>query len=283
MGTHPAISTIGERRKFYTQAISAAKNESNPLRCSCGKPFLDCDHWTKIKTKLGQQFDLDGFETNPTEFQLIKNKQLNQVVKKAIRFAVTKKVSPAFWPRSKKLKEQCFFNQKLVETILAIDHKSIFLDSSKVIDHVIYLSQIKNIDLKVIWLARDPRAQVFSALKYNAWSVEEAAKNWKTEMAINEKILRAMNITYQPLKYESLCRDPKKEMTQVLEFTGLDPAGFSLDFRQGTQHIMGNAKMRLGSDEKIKERKDWKEHFSPSQIKKIEELTVDYRHYYAPD
>ena len=213
----------------------------------------------------------------------MKNKKLNHLVKKTIRFAATKKVNPAFWPKAKQLKAHCLFNKELVETILKIDKKSVFLDSSKVIDHVIYLSQIKDIELKVIWLSRDPRAQVCSALKYNDWTIEQAAKNWAVEMAANEKVLQAIDVAYRPLQYEALCRNPEKEMTAVLAFAGLDPTGFSLDFRQRTQPIMGNSTMRLGTDEKIQERKDWKEKLSPTQVKTIEELTVDYRHYYAKD
>ncbi|MEM9822289.1 MAG: sulfotransferase, partial [Bacteroidota bacterium] len=185
------------------------------------------------------------------------------------------------WPFSKKIKAHCHFNELLVRQILKIEQKSVFLDSSKVIDHALLLSLIDSFDFYIIWLSRDPRAQSHSALKYNPWSIEEAARRWKKEMAVNEKILKKANIKYLPLQYEALCKNPKKEMTRLLQFVGLDANLFSLDFREKEQHIMGNASMRLGKDRKIVERKDWMEKLSQDQIKTIETITADYRHYYA--
>ena len=63
--------------------------------------------------------------------------------------------------------------------MLDLEDKKVFVDSSKIIDQAWYLSEIEAFDFYVVWLVRDPRAQVSSALKYNAWDVAEATRRWK--------------------------------------------------------------------------------------------------------
>ena len=281
LGTHPDISTIGERRKFFNKSIQP-KGEIE-LHCSCGQLFKDCHHWNTIKTSLLQKTNPDDLTTNATEFQLVQNKRLNYLVTKAVRFCMLNKVPRNLWPYSKKITQLCHFNKILVQETLKLDGKSVFLDSSKGIDQAIFLSLIPEFDFYIIWLSRDPRAQVHSARKYNDWTIEEAAINWKREMADNEKVLHKMNIPFWPLQYEALCRNPKEAIKEILRFTGLDASEVSLNFRQQTQHIMGNYNMRMGSENKIVERKDWMKKLSKEQISVIEKLTIDFKKYYAPD
>lgn len=180
------------------------------------------------------------------------------------------------------LRYQARFNTCLIRAVLELENSRVFLDSSKSISHALFLSRIPEHDLRIIWLSRDPRAQVSSALKYNDWSVEEATRRWKAEMKANERALQKMQIPYISLNYESLCRQPEAEMSRLLRFAGLDPALFTLDFRSETQHIMGNYSMRLGKDTRIEERLDWLERLSPQQLRQIEEMTADFRQYYSP-
>jgi len=66
----------------------------------------------------------------------------------------------------------------IIQEILDLDQTKAFLDTSKIINHALFLSMVKAFDFYVIWLVRDPRAQVNSAIKYNDWSVE---KNYRAE------------------------------------------------------------------------------------------------------
>ena len=279
LGTHPDIATIGERRKFYNKSIKPRTKDNQ--RCSCGKSFTECEHWNAIKQRVLEKVDVKDLQTNATEFRIYNNRYLNRLASGWLRRSILKKQSPALQPFARQLKRLYHFNKVLVQEILDLEGKRVFLDSSKTIDHALYLSQIPEFDLYIIWLARDPRAQVNSALKYNDWSIEQATSRWKKEMARNEKILRKMNARYTVLRYESLCKDPAKEMVRLLEFTGLDPSKFSLDFRSKEQHIMGNYAMRLGKDTRIVERKDWQEKLSSRQIDIIEQMTRNYREYYS--
>ncbi|MBL4708729.1 MAG: sulfotransferase, partial [Flavobacteriales bacterium] len=248
LGTHPDIATIGERRKFYTHSFE--QNQEYDQTCSCGKLFKECEHWNAIKQRVLEKVDIDKYKTNPTEFKLFANKHLHKLAFELMKFCALNQLPNPFTAKIKRLNK---FNQILVEEIMKLSDGKLFLDSSKSLDQCFFLSQMKEIDLHVVWLTRDPRAQVNSAMKYNKWSVEEASNRWKSEMTENGKLLKKMKVNYTKLNYELLCRRPEAEMGRLLESIGIDTSSFSLNFREKTQHIMGNFNMRLGSETKIEE------------------------------
>jgi LPS sulfotransferase NodH len=279
LATHPEISTIGERRKFYNKSIRPTGNTG--MQCSCGKLFQECDFWTDIKKRVLDKVDENQLSINPTEFQLFENKYLNRIGHELLQAKLLHKLPLPGGLLSKKMKNLGQFNQILVEAILEKEGTQVFLDSSKSIEQALYLSLIPEFDMRIIWLSRDPRAQVSSALKYNQWTVPEATKRWMQEMDKNQRVLQKMGVKFMTMRYESLCQRPEAEMKNLFDFIELDATRFSLDFRAQTQHIMGNYSMRLGKDKKIVERKDWLERLSPEQIRQIEDMTADYTHYYT--
>ena len=279
IATHPEVSTIGERRKFFIKSFKP--NHKGSQNCSCGKLFKDCDYWNALKQKLQVEYPPKTLTTNVTEFQLSTNKMVDRLAIEISKFCLLRKIPRTFWPLGKRIQLSCDFNLSLVKTVLQMDGTSVFLDSSKSIQHALFLSLIPHFDFYVIWLVRDPRAQVNSALKYNPWTVETAAKNWVSEVKMNQKILQKWKPNYLELRYEQLCKAPEKEMKNILRFVGLNENQFSLNFRDQSHHIMGNQSMRLGKDMKIVERKDWKSKLSKAQIEIIETLTKNYQQYYS--
>ena len=100
-------------------------------------------------------------------------------------------------------------------------------------------------------------------------------------MKNNQRILDKIKVPYTRLRYEDLCRAPEEEMKKLHAFLGLDPSGFSLNFRGFRQHIMGNTPMRLGDTSKIEERKEWLQMLRPDQIQTIEKQTLAYKEFYS--
>ena len=186
LGTHPDITTIGERRKFSTFSFPKPGQQIQP--CSCGKPFNECDHWTAIKERVSKRVDVSAYSTNATEFHLFENKYVNRL---AVNAAMPSLLAGAGGkPFRGSVNRLLEFNRVLVEEALALDGGKAFLDSSKGIEHTTFLSQIPEFDFKIIWLTRDPRAQANSAMKYNPWNAEQAANEWKKEMVANQSVLR---------------------------------------------------------------------------------------------
>ena len=282
LATHPDVSTIGERRKFYNKSLRSKEFAHHKAQhCSCGELFETCPYFNAIKERVLARTDPAILSNNTTEFHIFKNKYLNRIAYEIIQLAALNRPESQHLPFQNKINKLSHFNQTLVEEILDLDQSKIFLDTSKIINHVLFLSMVKAFDLQVIWLIRDPRAQVNSAIKYNNWSVEQATNAWKKEMIHNEKMLEKKNINFIKVRYENLCRDTTGELQKIGDFTGLDANRFSLDFRQPAQHIIGNSRMRRGSDQKITERKEWQEQLSKTQIATIENLTGAYRELYS--
>ena len=275
------ISTIGERRKFYNKSIKSKEFSHHRTKiCSCGETFDNCTYLNTIKDNVLQQIDKKTLNTNTTEFNIFNQKKLNKIALKLIEFCQLKHLP--FLPFSKKIKDLKNFNRILVKEILKMDQNHVFLDSSKSAKHLLFLSMIEEFDLNVIWLVRDPRAQVNSAIKYNtAWSIKMATEYWTQEMVDNKKLLKGLGIKYTQLKYEDLCQSPKKEIKNILDFSDIHSEEVNLDFRNQEHHIIGNGKMRLGNDKDITQRNEWKQELTSQQIQEIENLTTNYQNFYS--
>ncbi|RME93223.1 MAG: sulfotransferase [Bacteroidetes bacterium] len=270
LANHPQIATIGERRKFYAKAIQGDQKAGS--WCSCGAPFVSCPYWTKIRMALEKQLSPAQLAYNFCEFLPFRYRVLNKVWE---RIGI-----PALLPR--RFAQMYYANELLVREILAQSKADTFLDSSKTYKQLPHLAQIDAFDLKIIWLTRDPRAQVSSAMKYNAWTVATATGHWIREIKAYQALLGEQQLPYLAVRYEELCRKPLHVLQEILRFAGLDTTTpISLDFCKNEQHIMGNGAMRLGKDSEIEERMDWQTRLTPVQIEEIEALTRDYQQYYT--
>lgn len=279
LATNHCVATIGERRKFFTKAFLG--ESENPQICSCRKKFEECPFWKELKSRLSKKQDESKESPNPTEFKFVKNRFLDEIIRKLYLFFTVNKINTRFLPYSNRMQKMLDFNEQLVTEVLGIENKTVFLDSSKSIKQLIFLSRIKSFDYRIVFLTRDPRAQVYSYLKYNNATISQAAKGWVEELETNLAVLKKTNLPYLKISYEALCKDPSKEMKRILTFSELDTTDFSLQFRDYSQHIMGNGKMRLGKDEKIDERLEWQTNFDKEQIKEIEKITEAHQGYYG--
>lgn len=276
LATQPGISTMGERRKFYNKLMKSKSFRSHRAKiCSCNETFENCPYLNTLKNRVLSQFNENKITSNTTEFDISSNKYIKRIGIEINQFFLLNQLPLWLNPFAGKLKSLLEFNRILVHEMLEMDKSTVFLDSSKAIKHVMYLSQIQEFDLSVVWLTRDPRAQVNSALKYNkSWDTTFAAKHWKQEMIENEKILNRLNIKHIKLPYENLCQSPKKEIRKILDFAGVTTGEIDLGFRKKEQHIIGNGNMRLGKEDKIVERKEWETELTAKQIEIIEKWTA---------
>lgn len=278
LASHPGISTIGERRKFYNNSL---KSDSKALTCSCGLPFDKCEHWTEIRsTFLGKTEEQNlNLSKNFTEIHLFENRWFRKLASKLFLEVASRKLLFLF-PFKKRLKQALRLNHALISSILEVDGKKVFLDSSKTMGQLLFLSQIESLEIRVIWLTRDPRAQVSSHLKYNNHSIHKATNFWIKSMRLNERVLRNLKISHTKLRYEDLCSNPELALQNLFDFLEM-PSNYSLEFREKKQHIMGNYSMRLGTDNKIEERNDWKSRLNKSDIELIEKMTDEYSDLYS--
>ena len=144
LGTHPDIATIGERRKFYVNSWKTDEHPDQRL-CSCGTPFYQCSHWNEIKSSVYERLKGTKLSSNATEFKIFNHKLFNQIASEMVKYSLIRGLKWSKLPFKKRLEELLHFNQVLVEEILRIQQKPIFLDSSKTIDHILYLLSLIHI------------------------------------------------------------------------------------------------------------------------------------------
>ncbi len=188
LGAHPDISTIGERKKFYIKSLRPSGK--GRLDCSCGKLYSECEYWSEIRDEIIAQVPAKDLATDVTQFMFYQNKLTNRLSRKITQHFIAANRSIRFTPFAGRVEKTCHINKLLIEKSLEMDGNTVFVDSSKPIEHALYLSLIKDFDFYVIYMVRDPRAQSASAIKYNKWSIEQAAQTWLSE---HQKIRKILN------------------------------------------------------------------------------------------
>lgn len=274
LGAHPDISTIGERKKFYIKSLRPSGG--GWFDCSCGKLYSECEYWTAIRTGLMEQIPNNHLRTDVTQFRFYKNDLLNKVARRITKNLITNNRSVGFTPFARRLGEMCDVNKIIIQQVFQLDDNEVFVDSSKPIEHALYLSLIQDFDFYVIYMIRDPRGQVASAMKYNKWSTEKAASEWLNEHTNIRKVFDSWQVKKYEMTYGDFCRKPMLHLRAILDFAGIDINGASLDFRNTPKHFSGNKPMLNAKTTEITERKEWKERLSAEQITTIERIAGDF-------
>jgi hypothetical protein len=175
------------------------------------------------------------------------------------------------WPgQTHQLKKIGARNQALVESILYLTGKSVFLDASKDHMRIKYLRRFTDLDISVIHLVRDPRGVVNSFLNHKKWmDTRTAARRWANFNRNMERQLRALHMDRQiRIRYEDLCCDVSGTLECLGRFCGVQPGQFLDDYRSVAHHIIGN-RMRLRNSSKVELDERWKNALSITQLEEI--------------
>lgn len=279
LNTHPQIISIGEMN-----GLIPAEDPDEYL-CSCGKKIKTCDFWQSVTTVMNKK----GFEFNVADFDmqfLIGNNRFIQRLRTGsfrnntldtIRDTVFQA-----WPAERhQIKKLVARNQALVEAVLEVSGKDVFVDTSKDRLRLKALTKYSTLDVRVIHLVRDVRGVVASWIKRNRQNVPAAAQQWVKWHRRLELSLQAWPAEKQILiRYEDLCADTEKTLQQLYNFCGVDPEIGVTDFRTASHHIVGN-QMRLTNTSEIKLDEKWRTSLTAKQIEVINQVAGDFNKRYG--
>jgi hypothetical protein len=282
LSTHPEIATIGE----MTGVI--ASEDMDEYRCSCGNIISACSFWRTIAAKMagkGFEFEVANFDTR---YELgthpwvrrLRTGSLRSNQLEAVRGSVFQ-----LWPgQSDQLRGIGARNQALVESVLEVTGKTVFLDASKHHMQIRYHLKYTDLDLKVIHMVRDVRGVVNSALKYNTkLPARTAAQRWvKGNMNIERQLRALPEDRFLRIRYEDLCREIPQTLERLHCFCGVEPGLFAEDFRSSPHHIVGN-KMRLSDSSEIKLDERWKMTLTAQQLSEVSEVAETLQGVYGYD
>jgi hypothetical protein len=167
-------------------------------------------------------------------------------------------------------------NEAFVETILEATGKQVFVDTSKSLYRLRYLSRFSALDVRVVHLVRDVRGTVASMLRRNRHnSARQAARSW---VRANSNIIRFTRVIPECKKmtliYEDFCQDPGATLDELCRFIGVDSSADLLDLQAIPEyHIIGNS-LREHTIPRIELDERWKRELDPEQLEEIAKINT---------
>jgi hypothetical protein len=254
--------SVGELAMLKGHIVKEGPGEIWNWNCSCGKPVLQCEFWSKV---LAGIYD-ENFETK-ISWPYKSSKALSASLMPALlkntffKFIHTKKNQQTI--------EQ--LNQVYI-AISNISAKKFIVDSSKDPMQALAVNECKNVEAKFIWLSRDLRAITFSKLK-----------RWKVNKRSNKKPLETLTYSFYYKKvcaatlqcinknnsikidYEALAANPQKELDKICDKFGIEKYAAPEYMELSNDHTIAGTPGRF-ERKKIAADNSWKEFFKQNTL-----------------
>jgi len=245
LGNNKEMLNIGEMHQFF-------EHLDENKECSCGVQIIECEFWNnKIPNNLIQSST--------------KNRVLSE--KFESHSSIVKHILRLF--SKKEMEQYTEIHQQLLNTIQLDSEKSILLDSSKYIGRAMALNNLKQFDLKVIFVVRDVRG-VINSFSKNVQTSKKPLSTILYYLIVNsvaefvaKNLLRKKVVK---IRYEDLINNPLKVFSRLEIFLKLDLTDVKNKIidKQAFQvgHIVGGN--RLKKHKEIYFRKDisWEDKFT---------------------
>jgi hypothetical protein len=273
LNAHPDCASIGEATGLIDDVVVET------YACSCGEPFLRCGFWKRVQERvreLGATTELYGHRWN-TRFSVSSSHLLDVLLVRSLRSGFANRVRDRVvrWVPfvRRRLDEAGGASWAFARAALDVTGKSVFVDSAKDPQRAKMLSRVPDVDVRVIHVTRDVRANAASIMKREARAgAAGAARIWKRAHLEAQRVSRGLPADcWLRVTYGDLCRDPQGTMDRIADFLGVRRAPIPPDFRSVEHHIIGNP-MRLSSTGEVREDLSWRERLSASDLAVIERI-----------
>ncbi len=274
LGAHPDIATIGELTGPARRGARGTKI------CSCGVPLEECEFYERIASGMqsrGHQFQPLAFETRIVWGENTYLRQFQTGSLESNFLERLRDVLLSLWPdHRKRIRYLIERNIAIIETILEITGKCVFLDTSKDHMRIKYFHNFAYTDLYVIHLVRDPRGVATSWFRTKNRTAADAAHRWVRENKnIRRQLKRLPKNRHILIRYEDLCKEPQATLLKLYKFLKVQELDIIPNFRKYPHHVIGN-KMRKGSPSEIKLDLRWKTELSNDQQDRIKRIVYPY-------
>jgi len=267
LNAHPGIVTVSEM-------IGWQYDQDEDFECSCGKALPDCPFFQNIARSFRKNSLPFDFRRFGTGYSLVNSETLNRYLTECLPRVRSSPLEqardmlimaiPAF---SKTLKQQDLANKTFISAALEYSHSSVFVDASKDPHRMRHLSRVKDFDLRVLYLVRDPRGVSRSTMKTRKWDAARAIEWWIRDQ---QNILRISTefSSVLPVYYEDLCDSVDDTLAGIHHFVNLQAETFCGNFMAAEHHILGNS-MRLTGQSNIQKNERWRDELSGPDIDTI--------------
>ena len=256
LGQIDGFCSTGELRLIWERGFG-----ENQL-CGCGKPFKECDFWSKVVEEA-----FGGFQNvNHERLAALRASAERRLFKAALLNAAADLQASH--------KEYFDAARKLYGAIRKVSGCEIIVDSSKYVGYGFLLATIPDIDLFTVHLVRDSRAVAYSWRRKKVRpeiqgeqrymgqrGILQSAGRWSVRNMLAHRLQRTSK-QYAFLRYEDLVINPQASLSKLLADLGLETT--SLDFLDGfraslkTGHTVSGNPMRFERKEiKIQADTQW--------------------------
>ncbi len=279
LNAHPRIGTISEFDRM--DEITADPD----FLCSCGTRIRECEFFRRLESALQIRGISFAIENMDLMLGLDANWRLNQLLAEKIPMVQSSRLEDLrdavvdLLPGLSRKKRACYArNEAFMRAILELQGADIFLDANKNPYRMRFLA--KRFDVFAIYLFKNGIAGAYSYIKNTAASRSPLSIDGASHRWFEEQITISRSLRYLPpnrviqIAYSDLCRDVRSTVRSICTLIGIDE--FSPDdYAKVPHHIIGN-KMRLGNVGEIKERRDWEDRLSESDVERYRSIMRTY-------
>ena len=298
LARHPRVAAIGE---LSLLSLQIARDESTRWvgLCSCGERPMECPVWGRILKEVENEENLD-IARDPFSWR-VSDVGMEEEHRSAAPLRV-----PFVWLRHRlwrlvrylqylsprvlgKLlgfyKPQATWAEnrsRVVSRLAAINQVDAIVDASKDSLDMLDVYHHATVPVKIIFLTRDSRGNVWSMLKRlkpgasREDKVTPAAREWvKVNGRIWKLVQQVPEADCMHLRYEDLCRNPREVMNRLFAFVGLDAFDVvsARDASDREAHTIGGNKIRFSSEPlNIREDTAWSKNLTEQELHTIRSI-----------
>jgi hypothetical protein len=237
LNAHPEIVSVGELKQIGRYARLARKLQ-RISRCTCGAANLEeCPFWRCVDDMLVARTGRGLADLNMEDYADTETFNADNAV--------------------------------LYGAISAISQKTCIVDSSKHLNRLELLIDNADLDVFPIFLLRNPKGQISSALRKTA-KPEENAYGFMRLIAsyvwTNYRIQRLVaGRPHAVLHYEQLIADPVATLTSLMQMLGLTFHPRQLEWARHERHNIGGNRMRFETSSELKRDEQWRRELTLAQ------------------
>ncbi|MBO2445654.1 sulfotransferase [Actinomadura barringtoniae] len=223
----PDIVHVGELRFLWLNGVLGSGSNS---RCGCGENHRQCPFWSEVLEEVLEKARPAGRSLEEHAAEVV---AWQEACRTRHTWKVLREPPGNGWPETL---------AAAYHAIARVTGARVIVDSSKFASDAALLSALPGIEGRYVHLVRDPRAVAWSWLRPKDYtgqrSTVNSTANWTVFNLAAEAVGRAHRTDSLRLRYESLVRDPRAALDDVLSLVGHEgPNPVAAD---GTVELGGN-------------------------------------------